>query len=69
MTDYILQLSTVVVASGDAGANGISLTAAPASGRKVVATGSVDNRIVAGHILHVKGLPDGLIGTGGLGGK
>ncbi|GAB5589864.1 hypothetical protein Unana1_04764 [Umbelopsis nana] len=51
----------VVVASGDAGANGIFLTAAPASDRKVIATGSVDN-------LHVKGLPDGLIGTGGLGG-
>lgn len=53
----------VVVASGDADANGIFLTAALATGRKVIATGSIDNTLVAGHILHVKGLPKDLIGT------
>lgn len=51
------------MASGDAGANGIFLTAAPATGRKVIATGSIDNAFVAGHILHVKGLPKDLIGN------
>jgi hypothetical protein len=47
----------VVVASGDSGANGIFLTAAPATGRKVISTGSIDNHLVAGHLLYVKGLP------------
>lgn len=51
------------MASGDADANGIFLTAALATGRKVIATGSIDNTLVAGHILHVKGLPKDLIGT------
>ncbi|CAM0136903.1 unnamed protein product [Umbelopsis sp. WA50703] len=48
----------VVVASGDAGASGVFLTAAPATGRKVIATGSIDNKIVAAHILEVEGLKD-----------
>jgi hypothetical protein len=52
----------VVVASGDSGANGIFLTAAPATGRKVISTGSIDNHLVAGHLLYVKGLPFDSIG-------
>ena len=52
----------VVVASGDSGANGAFLTAAPATGRNVISTGSVDNRLVAAHVLDIKGLSHGSIG-------
>ncbi|KAI8576802.1 hypothetical protein K450DRAFT_255039 [Umbelopsis ramanniana AG] len=45
----------VVVASGDSGGNGVFLTAAPATGRKVISTGSIDNRLVAAHVLDIKG--------------
>jgi hypothetical protein len=55
-------IAPVVVASGDAGASGVFLTAAPATGRKVIATGSIDNKIVAAHILEVEGLKDLYVG-------
>lgn len=52
----------VVVASGDSGANGVFLTAAPATGRNVISTGSIDNRLVAAHVLDIKGMSHGSIG-------
>ncbi|KAG2183715.1 hypothetical protein INT43_006726 [Umbelopsis isabellina] len=56
IADRIADAGThVVVASGDAGASGVFLTAAPATGKKVISTGSIDNRIVAAHILEIKG--------------
>ncbi|KAJ2959685.1 hypothetical protein NQZ79_g4872 [Umbelopsis isabellina] len=57
IADRIADAGThVVVASGDAGASGVFLTAAPATGRKVISTGSIDNSIVAAHILEIEGL-------------
>jgi hypothetical protein len=41
----------VITASGNIGPNGIFLTASPATGKNVIATGSTMNSYVPGYIL------------------